>query len=111
MYTPEQLDWVRSHAEQTHKVAALQYKMLMETADKEISETPVQIHTVAYEEFRVQPMKEVSKVLEFCGLDEDPSVAAYVRDRIVYKEKIPDADLFSAQEIEDINQVLNRPIL
>ena len=111
VYTPEQLDWVRSHAEQPHMVAALQYKMLMEIADREISETPVQIHTLAYEDFRDQPMNEVSRVLEFCGLDEDPRVEAYVRDRIVYKKKVPDHDLFSVREIEDIKGVLNRSIL
>ena len=109
VYTPEQLDWVRSHAQQPHKVAALQYKVLMETTDQEISQTPVQIHTVAYEEFRDQPTKEVSEVLKFCGLDED-RVEAYVRDRIK-QGKIPDSDLFSAQQIEDINEVLNRSIL
>ena len=83
--------------------------MLMDVADKEIRDTQVQIHTVAYERFKDHPEKEVSKILEFCRLEQDQAVEAYLRDRVVRKEEIPDLELFSAKEIEDIQEVLKAP--
>lgn len=109
VYTSEQLEWVSDHAYEPHKVAALQYKMLMDVADKEIRDTQVQIHTVAYERFKDHPEKEVSKILEFCHLEQDQAVEAYLQDRVVRKEEIPDLELFSAKEIEDIQEVLKAP--
>ena len=62
-------------------------KMLMDVADKEIRDTQVQIHTVAYERFKDHPEKEVSKILEFCRLEQDQAVEAYLRDRVVRRKK------------------------
>lgn len=108
IYNAKELEFVNNNKDYPRYIAALQYFKVHQTHYREIEELGIQnqVHTIQYEGFVENPEAEISRALDFVGLDKDSSIASFMhRNKIENRNKSNHIYFGSTEEekkVEDI---------
>lgn len=109
-YSKEELAWVKENSNSPIKLAALQYKTLIDSAKEEQEALAAPVLSISYEEFTRNSIDEIHKMIHFCGLQWSTWIDKYMENNPIRLEERPDEAFFSKDELREIYHVLENGI-
>lgn len=85
-YSQQELEWAEKNADKPELLAAMQYRKLQETTEKEIADYKVKCLTVRYEDFVAQPATVINNIISFAELKQSPLVDTYLKGIKIYNQ-------------------------
>lgn len=85
-YTEQEEEWAEKNADKPELLAAMQYRKLMDVAEKEIAAHNVNCLTVRYEDFVNDPSVVITRILDFAGLEKSQRVNSYMQGIKIYNQ-------------------------
>ena len=106
-YSSEEERWVNDNKNHPELITALQVKKVSWAEQTEIELHKPNILTVNYETFTIAPRREVERILDFCGLPDDPKTNEYLLNNPIVQRNLPDESYFETDVLKELYGVLN----
>lgn len=105
-YTAQEMEWAEKNADKPELLAAMQYRKLMETTEKEIADNNVQCLTVRYEDFVTSPTEIINNILSFSGLGQSSLVDTYMQGIKIYNQNKNEAVVKEEPHAAEMQRIL-----
>ena len=106
-YTSEEENFASENKDNAVKLAAMQYKKLMQVTFEEIEKHKAPCLTLKYEDFLKNPAGSINTILQFSGLKKSGAIDAYLKSIKIFDQNKDYETAFTAEELNDVEVILN----
>jgi len=85
-YTKNEEDWAKENSDKPELLAAMQYKKIMDITSMEIKVHNANCLTVHYEEFVVNPVTVIERIMDFAALSKSEFVSDYLHRNKIFNQ-------------------------
>ena len=107
-YDTAEEDWARENRDNPELMTAFQLKKIHWAEQTEAARYQPRILAVKYEDFTADPLREIKRILDYCGLAFDTRISKYLSANPVVPRNKPKEAYFSKELLKQIDELMKR---